>query len=190
MELKRVTPRVITYAIRMDKNDEEYASCMWAKFIFDCDSGQLNINSDAGDFSYRWGFNENEDFMHLMTRINRDYLLDKISSKCVFDLEESKKETIHTLQFWGTDIAGVKNGQHVLELIEQINNIEDNCSEEYFIRAISEDILPTLSYEDMDIVKNYPRGAETVVSLFTKYIQPQIKEDIYEKQEEVDIELD
>lgn len=78
MKVEKIEPKVITYKLTPSKNDEEYMMCMWARFIFDCDNGRLNINSDAGDYSYGWGYNEHEDFMSLMARINSNYLLNKI----------------------------------------------------------------------------------------------------------------
>ena len=73
MVVTKIDPRVYTYYLSADKNDPEYTSCLWAQFVFDCSTGLLNINSDAGDYSYRWGYNEHEDFMHLMSRIHKDY---------------------------------------------------------------------------------------------------------------------
>lgn len=84
MEITKIEPRLYTYRLVPDKKDPEYASCTWARFGFDCDNGRLDIHGDAGDYSYGWGFNEHEDFMHLMSRIDKHYLLNKISDRSVF----------------------------------------------------------------------------------------------------------
>ena len=94
MKIEVMHPNIIVYGIRQEKGDKDYGSCLWGKFIFDRDSGQLNINSDAGDYAYRWGYDEDEEFMHLMSRIDKDYLLNKISDRSIFNEEKSKKENI------------------------------------------------------------------------------------------------
>ncbi len=175
MKIRRIEPRVITYALKTETNDEGW-QCMWAKFIFDCDSGQLNINSDAGDYSYRWGFNENEDFMHLMSRIDRSYLLNKISDCSVFNFEKSQKAMIKTVKEKAIPYGWCKTGKEVSRIVTYIKEIEYGCSEEMFFRTV-DDIL-NVDYESIEIIKEYPHGAEVVVDYFEKYVQPQIKEDL------------
>ena len=109
MQVERIIPKTITYRLVSDKGDDEYNSCMWARYIFDCDNGRLNINSDAGDYSYGWGYNEHEDFMHLMSRVNGSYLLNKISSPYVFNIGKSKVKTIENLELYEADYLGIEN---------------------------------------------------------------------------------
>lgn len=135
MKIEKIQPKVITYRVLAETNDEGW-QCMWAKFIFDCDSGYLNINSDAGDYSYRWGHNENEDFMHLMARINKDYLLNKIADRAVFNFEASRKEMIKEVKKDAIPCGWCKNGKEVADLVKRINDIDYGCSEEYFFRKI------------------------------------------------------
>lgn len=170
MKVEKIEPKVITYKLTPSKEDEEYMMCLWARFIFDCDNGRLNINSDAGDYSYGWGYNEHEDFMSLMARINSDYLLNKIADRTVFDLEASKKETIENIEKY-EELEEDK----LQECVEEINNLYINSADGFFLRVI--DILPDIDYESVSTVKRFPHGAEVVSELFTKYIQPQIKKD-------------
>lgn len=175
MEITKIEPRTYTYRLVPNKNDEEYASCMWARFVFDCDNGRLNINSDAGDFSYGWGFNEHEDFMHLMSRVDKYYLLNKLSSRSVFLLEESKKATIETIEDNGFENYDIKSEEDWEEYKQDILDI-DTCSEETFFRTV-DDIMPDIDWESIIIEKDYPYGAKVVVDLFEKYLQPKIKEE-------------
>lgn len=175
MEITKIEPRTYTYRLVPNKNDEEYASCMWARFVFDCDNGRLNINSDAGDFSYGWGFNEHEDFMHLMSRLDKYYLLDKLSSRSVFLLEESKKATIETIEDNGFENYDIESEEDWEEYKQDILDI-DTRSEETFYRTI-EDIIPDIDWDSIIIEKDYPYGAKVVVDLFEKYLQPKIKEE-------------
>lgn len=174
MKVERIIPRTITYRIVPDKGDDEYSSCMWARYIFDCDNGRLNINSDAGDYSYGWGYNENEDFMHLMSRINGSYLLNKISSLHVFNIGKSKVKTIENLELYEADYLGIRN--RLDSICEEIEDIDSLSSEETFLREM-ERIVPGIDWESVEVVKEYPYGAKVVVDLFEKYIQPKIRED-------------
>ena len=175
MEITKIEPRTYTYRLVPNKDDEEYTSCMWARFVFDCDNGRLNINSDAGDYSYGWGFNEHEDFMHLMSRVDKYYLLNKLSSRSVFLLEESKKATIETITDNGFENYGIESEEDWEEYKQDILDI-DICSEETFFRTV-DDIMPDIDWESIIIEKDYPHGAKVVADLFEKYLQPRIRED-------------
>lgn len=174
MKIAIIHPNVITYDVRQEKSDKDYGSCLWAKFVFDCDSGQLNINSDAGYYAYRWGYSKNEEFMHLMSQIDKDYLLNKISDRSVFKEEKSKKENIKYIKEHGIPYGIVKDGKRIAEIVNEIKDIEDGCSEEFFFYAMDE--IPEVDYESIEIVKEYPAGAITITDIFEKYIQPKIKE--------------
>ena len=172
MKIEKIEPKIITYALTASKSDEEYMDCMWARFIFDCDHGRLNINSDAGDYSYEWGYNEHEDFMHLMSRINSDYLLNKISDRTVFDLEESKKKTIENIKEYG------EFGCQLEDIISEINDIDIRSADGFILKL---DEIADIDYENIETIMRYPHGAETVCMLFAKYIQPQIKNELNKK---------
>lgn len=176
MEIERIEPKVITYRLTPNMSDEEYHMCIWARYIFDCDNGRMNINSDAGDYSYGWGYNEHEDFMHLMSRVNSGYLLNKISDRTVFNIDKSKSHTITNVQKYGIDYFGIKDQKQLESVIEEINNIDDGASEETFLREV-DDIVPEIDWDSIELVKEYPCGAVTVVDLFIKYLQPKIKEE-------------
>lgn len=107
MKISKIEPKVITYALNAENDDEKF-QCMWVRFMFDCDNGQLDISSDAGDYHYRWGYNVNEDFMHLMTRLNKEYLLNKIADRSIFNLDASKKTMIAKVKNMQSQIAGAK----------------------------------------------------------------------------------
>ena len=176
MEITKIEPRTYTYRLVLDKNDKEYTQCMWARFVFDCDNGRLNINSDAGDYSYGWGYNQHEDFMHLMSRIDKCYLLNKLSDRSVFLIEKSKKQTIEFIEDNGWECYGVKTTTDWEEFKQEILDIDSCASEETFLRMV-DDIMPDIDWESIIIEKDYPCGAKVVVDLFEKYLQPKIKEE-------------
>lgn len=181
MKVEKIIPRTYTYNLTPDKTDEEYTSCMWARFVFDCDNGTLNISSEAGDYyagdySYRWGYNEHEDFMHFMGRVDKDYLLNKLSSRFVFLVEESRKELIKQIEYDGWDCYGIESEDEWERLKQYILDISCYCSEETYLRIV-DDIIPDIDFESIIIEKDYPYGAKVVVDIFEKYLQPKIKEE-------------
>ncbi len=174
MKIEKINPRVITYNLVSDKSDKEYFYCLWARYIFDCDNGRLNINSDVGDYFYGWGHNDHEEFMYLMARIDSSYLLNKISSESVFNIRKSKIETIKNVESYEADYLEIED--QLDSICEQIMDIDDCASEDMFFREV-ERIVPGINFESVELVKEYPSGAKTIVELFEKYVQPQIRMD-------------
>lgn len=184
MTVEKIMPRTYIYNLTPDKTDEEYTSCKWARFVFDCDNGTLNISSYAedyyaGDYSYRWGYNEHEDFMHLMGRVDKEYLLNKLSSRFVFLVEESRKKLIKQIEYDGWDCYGIESEDEWERLKQRILDIAYYCSEETYLRIV-DDLIPDIDFESIIIEKDYPYGAKVIVDMFQKYLQPQIKEEFVE----------
>ncbi len=176
MQIEKIEPRTVTYRLSPDKGDAEYSSCIWARYIFDCDNGRLNINSDAGDYAYGWGRNIHEDFMHLMGRVDEEYLLSKLSSRSVLDVAKSKAKTIKNIKEYGIDYWGIKDEKHLEAVVEYISDIDSGASEEIFIQEVA-GIVPNIDWEEIEVYKDYPYGAKIVAEMFIKYLQPQIKEE-------------
>ena len=105
--------------------------------------------------------------MQLMGRVDKDYLLSKLSDRIVFDLEESKTETIDQLKRYDSDVDETT--------IAEINGLDCENDRIFFVSAKS--ILDEKSYDDdiIQIVKRYPTNACIVVDRFMKYLQPMIK---------------
>ena len=175
MKITKIEPKTYTYELTPNKDDEEYTSCMWARFIFDCDNGILNINSDAGNYSYKWGYNVYEDFMHLMSRIDKYYLLDKLSRRSVFLLDESKKETIKCVEENGWEYYDIESEEYWEEIKQNILDIDVRTEESFYCEI--DDIFPYIDWESIIIEKDYPCGAKVIADLFEKYLQPKIKEE-------------
>ena len=175
MEITKMEPRLYTYRLVPDKKDPEYASCTWARFGFDCDNGRLDIHGDAGDYSYGWGFNEHENFMHLMSRIDKHYLLSKISDRSVFLLEESIQANIKEIELNGWECYGIKSEEEWESIKQEILDIDEQTEIEFYYALDA--ILPYMESESFMVEKDYPYGAKVIANLFTKYLQPKIKED-------------
>lgn len=113
--------------------------------------------------------------MHLMSRVNKEYLLNKLSTRSVFLLEDSKKETIKLIENNGFENYGIESENDWEEYKQDILDI-DTCNEEMFFRTV-DDIIPDIDWDSIMIEKDYPYGAKVVVNLFEKYLQPKIKEE-------------
>ena len=111
-----------------------------------------------------------------MSRIDKYYLLNKISSRSVFLIDESKKQTIKGIEDNGFECYGIESEEQWELLKQDILDIDSCASEEMFFRII-DDIIPNIDWESIVIEKDYPYGAKVVADLFEKYLQPKIKEE-------------
>lgn len=175
MQINKLTPEIHVYELRPLKGDKEYNDCLWARFTFDCDNGSLVIAGDAGEYSYTWGHNENEKFMHLMSRINKYYLMDKISGRYMLNLKESKKRTIEHIESSGYEDYGISSEEEWRFVKHELMNIETS-SEMIFYDNVRT-IVPKIDYEDIYIEKDYPRSVTILADWFETYLQPEIKKE-------------
>lgn len=179
MKVSEYKPNVIMYSVIPETKDGR-SDCLWARFIFDCDNFQLNINSDAGDYSYKWSYDENESFMHLMSRINKDYLLSKISNRNIFDFEESKKEMLKRIESYDPVYCGIDSEEKWNQIKQEILDMEP-CSEGYYLQTIY-DLIPNIDFESIYVENYYPYEAKVIANMFSEYIQPIIKNKLNEKE--------
>jgi len=83
---------IVTLSFRQENDDPDYGTCLWADFYFDLDAYTLTIASDCGNYAYGWTITPSEPFLKLMSRINRGYLLDKISKSDTIDAKPTINE--------------------------------------------------------------------------------------------------
>lgn len=103
-----------------------------------------------------------------MSRVNEDYLLNKIASRSVFNIAESKSETIRTLKLYYDDSPDYH------EAVAEISNIDAFTSEEAFYYKVRS-VAPQLDFEEIAIIKDYPYHATVAANIFIRYIQPEMK---------------
>lgn len=171
MKCQVIKPNITTYAMRFDKDEDPdlHWRCMWARISLDHDNYAISIVSDCGDYSYTWGRTEQEPFLKLMSRINEEYLLDKISSCSKFNLEKSKQETIERIKnyYEGSDEETKCNEQ-----IQDIKELEYYGEEGFYMAA--DGIVDDSDL--IEIVREYPNGAVTICEIFKKHLQPLLKD--------------
>ena len=80
MKTTREKPEIIRIVYRQEPGDPHYGSCLWAIFDLDPGRGMLNIQSDCGNYAYRWP-ERGEDFLKIFQRTTDGYLLEKLCGK-------------------------------------------------------------------------------------------------------------
>lgn len=175
MKITEISPNLKQYMFRQEKGDEDYGSCLWAIFSLDLSNFSLSIVSDCGDFSYKWPASDRETFLHLMSRVRKNYLLEKLSGEPSFDLEASIETTIKNIE----ENEPEENREKVIAQIEELKERED-MTEDIFDDECY-DIFTSIGWCDeceAKIVRTYPSRAEKIVDIFIDCVQPLIKEAI------------
>lgn len=178
MALVRVLqPEVITIEYTQEKSDSDYGSCLWARFNFDTRNYSLTIFSDCGNYTYEWAPTpEVESFLKLMSRVNGDYLLDKISSTSVVDGDETWKNVQEY-------INNVLDGEEPDFSLLEVENVCYYCSTSEVYNALLDSLRYTNANNDYAddyallqcIEQTYPHAAKKIVEIFMNHIQPKIK---------------
>jgi len=167
MQCKKIKPNVDRYHLRFHYEDDPdmYHRCMWANIYLDHDTFTLFANTDCGDYSYSWPVSEHETFLHLMSRIDVNYLLSKIATKSMFNLKASKEQMIQAILEYD---EGIKSND---KRLAQIIDIDDCSSEDMFYIAVAW-ITNDLCDFEINIIKEYQANAKTFGEVFIEYLQP------------------
>lgn len=112
--------------------------------------------------------------MHLMGRVHKWYILDKLSRRNMFLIDASKRQTIKAIEDNGWEHYGSEKNWEYFK--QEILDIDSCVSEGTFFRMVN-DIMPDIDWDSIKIEKDYPYGAKVVADLFEKYVQPKIRED-------------
>ena len=176
-------PEIISLLYRQEKSDPDYGSCLWARFYLDLNNYTMSIESDCGNYTNGWvPTPKSESFLELLSRMNPDYLLGKISRESVID-GDSTAEAI-------TELLKERAEDECIELEEwDLEQIHDACYHHETIQdvvaavkdaIISSDLLRAVEQDDYDlysaVVKDYPAGAKKITEVFANCIRPKIKE--------------
>ena len=174
-------PEIITLLYRQEKTDEDYGSCLWARFYFDLKNYTLQIESDCGNYTHGWmPTPEHETFMELCARFDKYYLLDKISSQSVIDGENTwksvKKIVDEIIDYYSLDNLDEYDWEQI-EAACYHNYDERDCHEAIAYALNDAGIWDKCEIGDIysAINKDYPANAKKIVSVFVDCIQPFIK---------------
>lgn len=177
------TPPIVSLYFCQEPGDPDYGSCLWAVFNFDLERYEMSITSDCGNYAYGWvPTHKSESFMHLMSRIDSSYLLDKISDPYVIDTEATFEKVKDLMETMGVDFAETDYWGGPVFDMNEIKNCCDQSTEQDVYDALERQLKGT-SMEDCEdydlwccIQKDFPANAKKIVQVFMDYIQPQCKE--------------
>ena len=179
--------RIISLMYRQERTDADYGSCLWARFYFDLKNYTLSIESDCGNYVYGWvPTPEAETFLHLCSRFDEGYLLEKIAKRTVVNGDETWEELKDFLEY------AVGDADEEVRITE-LKEIHDACYHHRTDVEAHEAILAAIketSFSDeigdyeiwQSIVMDYSADAKKIVSVFHDHIQPVIKK--------LDVEVD
>ena len=173
-------PEITTISFRQEKGDKDYGSCLWARFNFDTTHYSLAIESDCGNYCYGWyPTPDRETFLHLCSRFDWLYFIDKMSEKSVID----EKATFNVLK----DCLEDYDEEAYANLTKtDLQLIKESCSsygDGYAVVAEIQSNLDDTGFcgrlTDYDlaccIVKDYPNNAKKIADIFRDYIQPELR---------------
>lgn len=174
-------PKIITILYRQEKTDEDYGSCLWARFNFDLEHYSLYIESDCGNYSYGWTPTpDHESFMHLCGRFDDEYLLYKMSDRTIVNSESTWKAVKELVEEIIEDLSLENLDEYEWEQLESAcYHNSSQCEAADSIYAVLDDTELRGKYEREDfwyaIETDYPANAKKIVSVFVDYIKPFIK---------------
>ena len=93
MTVKEIIPNILCLEYRQDREDKDYGTCLWARFMFNLDRYEMTITSDCGNYGYKWCETpDSESFLELMVRCEKEYILNKIYGNAdIFDYKATKE---------------------------------------------------------------------------------------------------
>lgn len=176
MQVGHESPNIIRFTYRQEKGDKGYGSCLWANFDFDLDEYVLSIQSDCGYYGYGWNVTPSEPFLHLMARINEDYLLNKLCQESVVDWQATKEALIEAIDDLNPDDDDREDAIRHLEAIQEDYDVAGDIGAcEVLIENWNEDnfhLDDIYEYVRTDYTGNQKKIAE----IFRDHIQPAIQE--------------
>ena len=173
-------PKMITFEFRQEKNDEDYGTCLWARFVLDLTNYTMFIESDCGNYGYGWHPTPDvEPFLKLCARFNKGYLIEKLSSRTVIDHDSTWKQLQDIIKEYTEYSTEIEDWD--------MDEIKDACYSERDERGVHDAIERELRWtnlkniiDDYDIwdciVKDYPAGAKKIEQVYITHIVPAIKE--------------
>ena len=188
MKVTREKPEILRFIYRQEQGDPHYGSCLWAIFDLDPGRGLFNVQSDCGNYAYRWP-ERGMDFLKLLAgNMTDSYLLGKLCGK---PKEFNGRATIEAVREYLKDAEYCEDeNRNRLKIDRAIERLESEYSE-YSLEdepGIAEFILDKWNSDnDMQIdcawelvAKEYGAGQKRIAQIFRKHIRPEIERTITE----------
>ena len=191
MKIEVQKPNIVRIAFHQEKGDPNYGSCMWAYFDFDLDKYMLNIQSDAEDGHYRWYATPGlESFLHLISRIDDDYLIHKMyHDRQIVDIDATIERLRDALGIGEDDQNDDLTDEEIEEREQALDDLQglfeenggDSMSESTAINlmeSIFNDDHQDFGLCDIweRVCMDYTAGQKRIIQIFKDYVQPKIRE--------------
>ena len=169
MPVKEIIPNILCFEYREDK---DYGTCLWARFMFNLDRYEMTITSECGIYGYKWRETpDSESFLELMAKCDKEYILNKIYGKAdIFDYDATKEHIYECCCHDDEDKAILDRIFENIEWDYEPNEVID------FMRKFDEENDGYFSGTWEFPQYKYPADAIKIVSVFDECIRPKIKE--------------
>lgn len=195
MKVEAIKPNIVRIAIHQEQGDPHYGRCLWGYYDFDVDRYMLNIQSDCGEAAYRWCETpDSESFLHLMARIDDDYLINKLFKAERVDVSGTVSAVRERLgigedeDFQDDDLTPWQRESRE-EALEDLEGLLEDVSGSYAAtqKALMDwnekhDFGLEFVYEH--VVTDFTAWQKRIVEIFRDYVQPKIREIIKEEAED------
>lgn len=186
MKIETQKPNIVRIAYHQEKGDPHYGSCLWAYFDFDLDKYMLNIQSDAGNAAYRWyATPKSESFLHLMARIDDDYLMNKLFKSEEVDVSATVAEVREWLGIgdredlkdeYLTDYERDEREDALEELEGLLSDVSDSCvAVQHALDDWNSDHGFDLDCVYEYVMTDYTAWQKRIVKIFAEYVQPMVR---------------
>lgn len=188
MKVTREKPEILRFIYRQERDDPHYGSCLWAIFDLDPGRGLFNVQSDCGNYAYRWP-ERGMDFLKLLAgNMTDSYLLGKLCGK---PKKFNAEATVEAVREYLKDAEYNEDEQKNRLFIDMaVKRLESEFSE-YDLSdepGIAESILDNWNSDNnMEIdcawelvEKEYGAWQKRIVTIFKEHIVPEIRKAIME----------
>lgn len=184
MTVTKEKPEILRFIYRQEKGDPHCGSCLWAIFDIDPGRGILNIQSDCGNYAYRWP-ERDDDFLKLLIGLHEDYLLEKL---CGRPKEFDQEATISRIKEYleEMEITSVRKEHAIKDLEITLNgySLEDSPSlAEFIVDEWNNDQNLEIDCAWELVRKRYGAHQKRIVRLFIAHIEPAIKQELLSRWE-------
>ena len=188
MKVTRENPEILRFIYRQEQDDPHYGSCLWAIFDLDPGRGLFNVQSDCGNYAYRWP-ERGMDFLKLLAgNMTDSYLLGKLCGK---PKEFNAEATVEAVREYLKDAEYNEDEQKNRLFIDMaVKRLKSEFSE-YDLSdepGIAEFILDNWNSDNnmgIDcawelVEKEYGTWQKRIVTIFKEHIVPEIRKAIME----------
>lgn len=188
MKVTREKPEILRFIYRQEQDDPHYGSCLWAIFDLDPGRGLFNVQSDCGNYAYRWP-ERGMDFLKLLAgNMTDSYLLGKLCGK---PKEFNAEATVEAVREYLKDAEYNEDERKNRLFIDMATKRLESEFSEYDLSdepGIADFILDNWNSDNnmgIDcawelVEKEYGAWQKRIVTVFKEHIVPEIRKAIME----------